>query len=74
MPKNVTVDGVQYAVTEQPGYDGSIGGYRAFVTTPDGEKAVVRFTGSKWRFWTPSDRTQPLRDAVARGWPNKDQQ
>jgi hypothetical protein len=66
MPKNITVDGVKYQVTEQPSYDCSIGCSRAFVETPDGEKAVVK--QGRWRFWTPRDRTAPLREAVAHGW------
>lgn len=66
MPKNITVDGVKYPVTEQPAYDSNIGCQRAFVQTPDGEKAIVKH--GAWRFWTAQDRTAPLREAVARGW------
>lgn len=70
MPKNITVDGVKYPVTEQPCYDMNIGCQRAFVQTPNGEKPIVK--QGKWRFWTPRDRTAPLREAVARGWPKVD--
>jgi hypothetical protein len=66
----MTVDGVKYTVTEQPAYDVSLGGQRAFVATPDGEKPIVRIGRARWRFWTARDRVAPLREAMARGgWP-----
>ena len=70
MPKNITVDGVTYPVTEQPSFNPDIGSQFAFVQTPEGEKAIVK--EGKWRFWKPRNRVAPLLEAVARGWPNKE--
>lgn len=67
MPKNITMDGVKYPVTEQPSFNHSIGCQYAFVQTPQGEKPIVK--QGKWRFWKPIDRAGPLIEAVARGWP-----
>lgn len=71
MPKKIEIDGVKYPVTEMWGYDHSVGMYRAHVDTPDGGRTVVKHRGGDWRFWGASDRTQPLREALARGWLKK---
>lgn len=70
MPKTITVDGTKYEVTEQPSYNHDVGGRFAFVRTPSGEKPIVN-QGGGWRFWGARDRTKPLRDAVAKGWPKE---
>lgn len=69
MPKNITVEGVKYPVTEQPSFNHSIGCQFAFVQTPEGEKAIVK--QGTWRFWKPRDRVAPLVEAVAKGWPKR---
>jgi hypothetical protein len=66
----ITVQGEIYTVTDKGCYSHDIGHYWKMVQTPDGEKPVVGRPGY-WRFWTPADRTRPLREAIARGWPNK---
>lgn len=67
----ITVDGIAYKVTDKGCYNHDIGSYWKRVETPDGEKMVVGSRGF-WRFWTPADRTAPLREAIAKGWPRKD--
>lgn len=52
---------VEYKVTDKGGYNHDIGKYWKRVQTPDGEKMVVGRPGF-WRFWTPEDRTQHLRN------------
>ena len=70
MPKSITVDGKKYKVTEQPCYHGSIGCQAAMVEVDGKDKFIVK--QGKWRFWTPLDRTAPLRAALAAGtWPVK---
>lgn len=66
----ITINGRQYKVIDSGGYNHDIGAYWKMVKTPDGNLMVVGSRGS-WRFWHPSDRTKPLREAIARGWPNK---
>lgn len=69
MPKNITVEGVKYPVTEQPAFNHGIGLQFAFVQTPEGEKAIVK--DGAWRFWKPRDRVAPLVEAAAKGWPKQ---
>jgi len=65
----ITVEGQPYKVTDSGSYNHDIGQYWKRVATPDGEKMVVGTRG-RWRFWTARDRTRPLVDAIAKGWPN----
>lgn len=66
----ITVEGQSYKVVESGGYNQDIGKYWKRVQTPDGEKMVVGSPG-RWRFWTAADRTRPLREAIAKGWPKR---
>ncbi len=64
----ITVEGTTYKVTDKGHYNHDVGDYVKWVQTPDGEKMVVGSRG-RWRFWTAEDRTRPLREAIAKGWP-----
>ena len=71
-PRNVTIDGTKYKVTENMGYMPDVGSQVLMVERDGKECAAVRRAG-KWWFWTARDRTVPLREAVARGWPEKNE-
>ena len=47
MPKNITVDGVKYPVTEQPCYDMNIGSLRAFFRPTSRSRASMYATGTQ---------------------------
>lgn len=66
----INVQGTPHKVTDKGSYSQDIGHYWKMVSTPEGEKMVVGRPGF-WRFWTAADRTRPLREAIARGWPGK---
>lgn len=66
-PAVIEVEGKKYKVIDKGCYNHDIGDYWKRVLTPEGEKMVVGTRG-RWRFWTPADRTRPLREAMARGW------
>jgi hypothetical protein len=75
MGKPFSVQGELCWLVENMGFNHSIGMYAKMVKLKDGsETVVVRPTGGTWRFWTPRDRTQPLREAAAKGWPHDDLQ
>jgi hypothetical protein len=66
----VMIAGTELKVVDKGGYSHDIGSNWKIVKTPEGEKMIVGAPG-RWRFWTPADRTRPLREAMAKGWPNK---
>ena len=66
----ITVNGVKCKVVESLGYNHDMGGYVKRVVYDGKEQMAVGGPG-RWRLWTPTDRTQPLREAMARGWPGK---
>lgn len=66
----VMVAGQKYKVIDIGAYSHDMGYYWKIVETPNGPKTIVGTRG-QWRFWTAEDRTKPLRDAIAKGWPNK---
>lgn len=66
--KPVLIDGVEYPVVDNLGYNHSSGCYAKFVSMPDGSEAVARSQGARgpWRFHTPEDTVVPLADYLAR--------
>jgi hypothetical protein len=67
----VTIAGKKYKVVDSGCYSHDFGSYWKIVETADGDKTIVGSPG-RWRFWTASDRTRPLREAIEKGWPRKD--
>lgn len=58
----LTVDGVQYRVTESMGFNHSAGGYAKAVVGPDGvEKIAFKYSGGTWFIWGVQDRAGPMR-------------
>lgn len=55
----IQIEGKDYKVVENMGFNHSIGGYAKFVETDEGQKVVVKFRGGPWRFWTPQDKLRP---------------
>jgi len=61
--KPLIIDGTKYKVSENMGYNHSIGAYCKMVDTESGERMTIRRQGSKvWRFWTAEDRLGRSRD------------
>ncbi len=50
-----TIDGRKYKVTENMGFNHSIGRYCKMVDDNGKEKIIVK-DGKTWRFWTAKDR------------------
>jgi hypothetical protein len=65
----VTIDGIAYKVIERLGYMHDVGNYVTEVETETGPRMAVGSPRRGYRFWTAVDRTAPLHEAVARGWP-----
>ena len=51
----ITIDGKKYKVTENMGFNHSIGKYCKMVDDNEKERVAVRI-GKSWRFWTADDR------------------
>ena len=73
MARTIEVDGTKYPVVENLGYQHSAGCYFREVRMPDGTLKMARAyrASGPWRFHSAADRVAPLREAVARGWPNR---
>ncbi len=67
----ITIDGVKRKVVCDMGYNHSVGAYVKEVEI-DGEFKIAVKRGGAWRLWGAGDRTKPLREAVARGWPKNE--
>lgn len=66
----ITIDGRKVKVLASLGYNQDVGAYVKEVEI-DGKRQMAVGRPGAWRLWTPADRTRPLREAVARGWPKK---
>lgn len=56
----VTIDGQQYVVTDNLGYNHDAGGYVKMVKVGTSEKAIIRARGMPtWRFWDKRDIIRP---------------
>lgn len=66
----ITINGRKVKVLSSLGYNHDIGAYVKEVEI-DGQRQMAVGGPGYWRLWTARDRTQPLREAVARGWPRK---
>ena len=66
----ITINGRKVKVLESLGFQPSIGKYAKRVLIDGKEQMAVGGPG-RWRLWTAEDRTRPLREAIARGWPKK---
>lgn len=64
----ITVNGRKVKVLNKGGYNHDIGKNWKMVEI-DGERKMVVGSAGYWREWTPADRTRPLREAAAKGWP-----
>ena len=62
MPRTVEVEGVEYPVVENLGYQHSAGVYVRCVAVAKGiERMAVSWRASgPWRWWRPKDRVRPL--------------
>jgi hypothetical protein len=67
----ITMNGVKYKVIDSLGYNHDVGAQVKMIEY-EGKRAMVVGSAGRWRLWTASDRTAPLREAVARGWPKKE--
>lgn len=67
----IMVQGKKCKVIDKGGYNCDIGQNWKMVEL-DGERVMVVGGRGFWRVWGPRDRTAPLREAIARGWPAKD--
>lgn len=65
----ITIDGKKVKVLDSLGYNHDIGAYVKRVEI-DGKPQMAVGTRGSWRLWTARDRTRPLREAIANGWPN----
>lgn len=63
----VTIAGKKYKVIDPGSYSHDFGSYWKIIDTPEGHKTIVGGRG-RWRFWTATDRTKPLHDAMEKGW------
>ena len=52
----INIEGKDYKVVENMGFNHDIGGYAKFVQTDEGEKVAVKFRGGQWKFWRPQDK------------------
>ena len=50
---SIEVEGVQYKVVENMGFNHGLGKYAKAVSTPDGERVVTKYPGGIWKFHTP---------------------
>lgn len=66
----ITIDGKKVKVTSNLGYNHDVGAYVKEVEI-DGKRQMAVGRPGHWRLWTAADRTRPLREAIAKGWPNK---
>jgi hypothetical protein len=66
----ITIDGRKVKVLSSLGYNHDVGGYVKEVEI-DGQRQMAVGGRGYWRLWTARDRTAPLREAVANGWPHK---
>ena len=69
----ITVNGKKVKVLDKGGYNCDIG-MQTKVVEIDGKPVRVVGSAGYWRVWSPADRTRPLREAIARGWPKTDGQ
>jgi hypothetical protein len=68
----IDVDGYgKLKVLGSLGYVHDVGMHVKEVELPDGSPAKVVKRGSTWQRWTARDRTAPLREAAAKGWPKE---
>lgn len=51
------------------GYVHDVGAHVKEVERPDGSPAKAVKRGQTWRLWGTADRTAPLLEAAAKGWP-----
>lgn len=61
MSAKITIQGTQYKVAEDLGFNHSIGMYAKMVFTGDGRKMAVRPARGAWRFSTSGDRLSAVR-------------
>ena len=66
----ITVNGKKVKVLDKGGFNHDIGMHTKVVEI-DGERVRVVGGAGHWRIWSAADRTRPLREAIARGWPNE---
>lgn len=66
----ITMDGKKYKVLESFGFNCIVDAQVKFILY-DGKRTMVVGSAGRWRLWSPEDRTKPIRDAMARGWPHK---
>ena len=67
MPRKrlVEIEGVKYEITSSLGFVHDVGGWVKFVRDGERNRAIIRHRGAKqWRFRTPVEVVQPLRDAL----------
>jgi hypothetical protein len=67
----ITIDGRKVKVLSSLGYNHDVGAYVKEVEI-DGQRQMAVGGPGRWRLWNAADRTRPLREAIARGWPHKD--
>ena len=59
-PKPITIDGIEYEVTDKGGWNMDAYAYVKWVLDGERERVAVRESKSQvWRFWTARDRVQP---------------
>jgi hypothetical protein len=66
----ITINGKKVKVLSSLGYNHDVGAYVKEVEI-DGQRQMAVGSPGYWRLWTAADRTRPLREAIARGWPNE---
>lgn len=69
----IMINGRKVKVLSSLGYNHDVGAYVKMVEI-DGKREMAVGSPGYWRLWTAADRTRPLREAAARGWPNKQTQ
>ena len=67
---SITIDGKKVKVLSSLGYNHDVGAYVKEVEI-DGKRQMAVGSRGCWRLWTAADRTWPLREAIARGWPSE---
>lgn len=67
----ITINGRKVKVLSSLGYNQDVGEYVKMVEI-DGKREMAVGGPGRWRLWTPRDRTRPIREAAAKGWPRKD--
>lgn len=63
----IEIENKKYRVIEDLGWQSSAGMYAKTVNVNGVDKMVVRGQGAKaWRFWTTTERIQPLREYLTK--------